>query len=181
MLIPCFAIMFNDLYSKIKLPLKTKQQRVNLVLSAWSGPLLVVFMTAIIIGSIWADFISIRMIMKELYQPPKDYSPVMEYLKTGYPDGNLLNDYEWGDYLLYGLNPPPKVFIDGRADMYGEKIFSDYGKMAQLEKETDELIDEYRIDWILFPKDHILVRYLGGCKGWKYLFRNDDVEILARE
>ena len=40
--------------------------------------------------------------------------------------GNLFNTYEYGGYLIYRFWPDRKVFIDGRADMYGDKFVTDY-------------------------------------------------------
>ena len=50
----------------------------------------------------------------------------------------MFNEYALGGYLLYALNPPPKVFIDGRADMYGEQILSDYRQNPIIEFRTRE-------------------------------------------
>ena len=143
--------------------------------------MLIILLLVTLTGSIWANFGGLREHIQTLFITPKKYLAVMEFLKSGYPDGNLLNDYEWGDYLLFGLDPPPKVFIDGRADMYGEEIFSNYQKMAGLERETDSLLDKYKIEWVLFPKDHILIRYLRDCKAWQPLYEDEFAEILLKK
>jgi len=180
LLIPCFAVLFKNLGSLLSFPSKTKTERHELALSHWSGPVAILFLALIIIGAAAIAPQGIRSIVSELYKPPKDYAPVMAYLRQGYPAGNLLNEYEWGDYLLYGLGTPPKVFIDGRADMYGPEIFSDYRKMVSLEAELEDLLNKYKIEWVLFPKDHLLIRHLRNCMGWQSVYVDQEVEIVTK-
>jgi hypothetical protein len=180
LLIPCFAILFKDLGSRLDFHCGTNQEKPELALSPWSGPITIILLAVIFIGAAGISPHRISKVVSEFYQPPKNYAPVMAYLRQGYPEGNLLNEYEWGDYLLYGLEHPPRVFIDGRADMYGPEIFSDYRKMSGLEIGFEEVLDKYRIEWVLFPKDHLLIRYLKNCMGWHSLYGDQEVEVLSK-
>jgi hypothetical protein len=92
----------------------------------------------------------------------------------------MFNKYSWGGYLIYAMDPPQKVFIDGRADMYGEEIFGDYQKIASLDKEAQELLDRYQIDWILFPTDSALVRFLKATQDWQETYSDGAASILVR-
>jgi hypothetical protein len=65
--------------------------------------------------------------------------------------------------------------------MYGKEIFSDYKKLVELDKVTNDLFIKYKIEWTLLPADHILNRYLKDCKGWKSLYLDDSAEILKRK
>ena len=57
--------------------------------------------------------------------PPIDDS--VDYLKATYKTGNVLNDYNWGGYLIYRMAPEFKVFIDGRTNiLYPLDFFEDY-------------------------------------------------------
>jgi hypothetical protein len=119
----------------------------------------------------WAD---------RLIPLPERFSPAaVAYLETNPPPGKLLNNDEWGDYLIYAMDPPPKLFLDGRLDMYGEKVLEDYSKIVTLEKEADKLLESYEIGWVLFPPGH-LTRYL-QAKGWQAVFQDDQVSILTRQ
>jgi hypothetical protein len=42
------------------------------------------------------------------------------------PPGELYNPYNWGGYLIWRLFPKRLVFIDGRADMYGDPFLLEY-------------------------------------------------------
>jgi hypothetical protein len=150
----------------------------QLQLSSVTGPLatLALFLVLTVFssrnGESWAA----------LFPLPEDYSPqAIEFLRHNLPAGKMFNEYSWGDYLLYALEPPPKVFIDGRADMYGEKIFGDYGKIAAVEEECEELLLAYGIDWIVFPPSRTLVRYLKATGNWEEVYLDDQTSILVRK
>lgn len=180
LLIPCFAMLFAEAGRFIRFSSRNGKGGVDLPLSPVSGPLVVVILTLGLTVAIWLDVPGVREQAQTRFHPAKKNFPaVIEFLKGGYPDGNLLNDYEWGDYLLFGLKTPPEVFIDGRADMYGEEVFSDYLKMTKLDKDMDELLKKYKIRWALFPKDHILVRHLRDCQGWKTAYIDESDTILT--
>jgi hypothetical protein len=181
LLAPCFACYFGELFSKRRLRRTKPANRDELILSPWTGPLATLSLLFLFIAFSATSHSGPLDRFEEKFRLPESYSQeALEFLSQGFPSGNLLNDYEWGDYLLYGLEAPPKVFIDGRADMYGEQIFSDYLKMARLEKETDSLIEKYQINWVIFPKDHLLVRHLRGCNDWDLLYEDNVVTVLNR-
>lgn len=187
LLTPCMALIVanSPIYRHVK---EWRQRRADstekhLNLSPWTGPLLtvvccIIFITAAAkLPPAWQPFLAGH------FSLPKDYSQgAIDYLReNGYPGKRLLNDYEWGDYLLYAFETPPKIFIDGRADMYGERIFSEYVAMADLSPQLDNLLVHYGIDWILFPSNHPLVRMINLRPDWRTLYRDDQATILARK
>lgn len=103
-----------------------------------------------------------------------------KYLNQTPQPGKMFNKYSWGGYLIYALNPAQKVFIDGRADMYGEGIFRDYQKIVSLDAEAEDLLKQYGIDWILFPTDTALVRYLKTTGKWEEVYIDEVASILVR-
>lgn len=49
------------------------------------------------------------------------------FMKRHRLEGNVLADFEWGEYLIWYLSPASKVFIDGRYDtVFSAKIIDDY-------------------------------------------------------
>ena len=92
----------------------------------------------------------------------------------------MYNEYSLGGYLLYDLKQTPKVFIDGRADMYGEQILSDYNAIKFSSSERDKLLEQYGIDWVVFEKDSALVADLKKTGQWQSTFTNDYYAVLTR-
>jgi hypothetical protein len=177
---PCLALFFERMFTRFRRSRRPTAD--DLVLSPWTGPLLILVLFASLMGIGQYGGVEIREKIQQHVQLPEDFSqPVIDFLKNGYPGERLLNEYAWGDYLLFFFEAPPKIFIDGRADMYGEEIFSDYLKITRLNKGTDELLEKYRIDWVLFPKDHILLRYLTERKGWQQVYSDEKIGILVKK
>jgi hypothetical protein len=77
------------------------------------------------------------------------------------------------------MDPPPKLFLDGRLDMYGEQILEDYSKIVMLDKDMDMLLDTYGIEWVLFPPG-TFTRYLKVTGSWQVLYHDDQVSVLER-
>jgi len=177
-LAPWTAMSIRDLFMNTKIQ-KPNEDEVSL--SSYSGPLLIVisflllFNLSIMQPVWWKNFTARSFTLSENYS-----QGAISYLKKhGYPGKHLLNEYSWGGFLLFSLEPPPKVFIDGRADMYGEKVFVDYGKLTYVKPDIDQILAKYSIDWILYPKDSDLIRYMSTNPEWEQVYSDNQVAILA--
>jgi hypothetical protein len=152
----------------------------ELSLSPVTGPLLVVALCCLLIGlgaSRWEPW---DRLSRAVIPPPEKFSSgVVAFLRTNPPQGNLFNNDEWGDYLIYAMDPPPDLFLDGRLDMYGEAILKDYMKIAEIDKEIEEVLNRYAIGWVLFPPSP-LTRYLRATGGWQEVYGDDQVAVLVR-
>jgi hypothetical protein len=82
--------------------------------------------------------------------------------------------------LIYQTQGKIPVFIDGFADKYGETIYRDYYRIARFEKDAEELLANYRIDWLLFPGEAPLVRYLLLTGRWEEAYRDNQASVLTR-
>ena len=165
-----------------RLPLKRKQASsgTELSLSTTSGPLATaaLFFLLMTLGSLhWAPWDRLSTVI--IPNPEKFSSGVVDFLGKNPQQENLFNDAEWGDYLIYAMEPPPKLFVDGRADMYGEEIYGDYAKIVQIDENTDALLDSYKIGWVLFPPSP-LTRYLKAKGVWQEVYGDDQVSVLVR-
>ena len=49
----------------------------------------------------------------------------VEFLRAHPESGAIYNDYGWGGYLIWKLYPQRKVYIDGRADVYGDAFMEE--------------------------------------------------------
>lgn len=107
-------------------------------------------------------------------------------LKSAEEHGELkpeagFNYDNWGGYLAYKLNT--RVFIDDRADFYGEPFYQEYGIVSQTLPGYEQILDKYKINWVLFPHESRLAAVLknnsnkwtvaGEDKG-SYLFKRKE-------
>jgi len=181
LLIPCIAMFFKEVADEISPQHKERTNRAELILSPYSGPVITVFLTIFFSGLIAWNVAGAREFATKHFPPAKEnFGDVVAFLEKGYPAGNLFNDDEWGDHLLYAFKQPPRVFIDGRADLYGEDIFTDHTKMSRYEKSAISLLDEYNIGWTLLQKDNTLNRFLKECRNWTSVYEDDKTEILTK-
>ena len=54
----------------------------------------------------------------------------VKFLKQEKINGNMFDNDEFGDYIIYAAWPEYRVFFDGRSDMYGVDIIKEYQKVA---------------------------------------------------
>lgn len=80
--------------------------------------------------------------------------------------GPVLNAYDFGGYLIY-IGVP--VFIDGRADMYGDALLERQVNALMLRDPADlqRLLNEYRIGWTLLPPGTPALALLDRMPGWR--------------
>lgn len=102
------------------------------------------------------------------------------YIETNRPAGRVLNEYSWGSFLIYRSRGELPVFIDGFAHKYGDKVYKDYYAVARVEERAEEVLDSYRVDWILFPTKAPLGRYLLSTGQWQQSYRDKQALILKR-
>ena len=116
------------------------------------------------------------------YQFDKETKPVAaaNFLRATPIAGRLFNEYEFGDYLIYSNWPGQRVFIDGRADMYGDQLLQDYYVVKRLQPGWQAVLDRYDIDWILFDTDSALVRALHRDRGWQLVHADGVASIFVR-
>jgi hypothetical protein len=88
----------------------------------------------------------------------------------------IFNAYEFGGYLI-GRGIP--TFIDGRAELYGERYVLDYFD-AVAARDIDRLtalLDDGRIDATLLPPHTPAAQLLDRMSGWRRLYA-DDIAIV---
>ena len=91
----------------------------------------------------------------------------------------VFNAYQFGGYLISRDIP---VFIDGRAELYGETFAMDVFKAVELKKldTLTRLLDAYKIDATLMVADAPAAQVLDHIKGWKRLYADNIAVIHVR-
>lgn len=94
-------------------------------------------------------------------------------------NGRMFNNYGWGGYLIYKGSPGYKVFIHGRTEVYGPKMMKEYLTVSRAQFGCMEILDKYKVDWVMFDADTPLCRLL-EAKGWEKVYSDQTAEILLR-
>lgn len=100
-------------------------------------------------------------------------------LKEGI-QGRIYNTYHYGGYLIQQLYPAQKVFIDGRADMYGDAFMKEAIEISGGKANWEKLFDKYRIDYVLVQRDEPLRQLLLMRGDYKLVYEDKADSILLK-
>ena len=101
------------------------------------------------------------------------------FLQSHPPAGPLFNDYDWGGYLIWKLYPTTAVFIDGRADLYGEQLLQQFAGTYQLKGPWQETLKTWRIQTVIVPPDAALATGLRRTAGWEVAYEDSQAVVFA--
>lgn len=104
----------------------------------------------------------------------------VRFLLTEKINGNMFNNDEFGDYVIYSSYPQYKVFIDGRSDMYGSKQLKEYFSVINFEQGWEEILEKYKIDWILYNSDAMFTRHLLKNNDWRLIYADSTSSIFVK-
>ena len=85
-----------------------------------------------------------------------------------------------GGYLIYTTFPEQHVFIDGRPDMYGQRILDDYMLATSLRPGWRQLLDSYDVRLVLVDKDGPLSVQLAHDPDWTELYTGNVERLFGR-
>jgi len=91
----------------------------------------------------------------------------------------IFNDYQFGGFLIANHVP---TFIDGRAELYGEKFAMNYIRTVEgrsLDQLTG-LLDDFQVDATLLAPDRPAAQLLDHMPGWTRLYADDIAVIHVR-
>ena len=105
----------------------------------------------------------------------------VEFLKKETLHGNMFDNDEFGDYIIYAAWPQYKVFFDGRSDMYGTDIAKEYLKVIVFEQEWEKTIEKYDITWIIYNANSVFSRFLLQNDDWKLIYADKVANIFLKD
>ena len=102
----------------------------------------------------------------------------MSWVREHKPAGPIFNSFNWGGYLIWAL-PEYPVFIDGRADLYGNELMSEFGEVLNGSDRGMALLDKWQIKLVFLEPDWPVVKQL-PASGWQLLYKDSKTVILGR-
>ena len=100
------------------------------------------------------------------------------FLQT-HPPGRIFNHYDWGGYLVWRLYPSTPVFIDGRADLYGEKFMDQFAETYRFKGTWQQTLQNWNIDTVLVPVDSALATGLRNSAGWSISYEDTQAIVFT--
>jgi hypothetical protein len=92
----------------------------------------------------------------------------------------LLNHYNWGGYFIWKLYPAYRVYIDGRADVYGDDFMSQFAATYYVSDNWTKQLQELSIRTVVLPPDAPLVTALRSKSEWKQVYEDVQATVLTR-
>jgi hypothetical protein len=104
----------------------------------------------------------------------------VEFLKTQNLQGNMFNEYDFGTYIIYSAYPQYKVFIDGRAEMYGPERFKDYYRIQKVRPGWEKILEKYNVNFMIINNDSTLSKFLLADNNWKLIYSDAVSDIFIK-
>jgi hypothetical protein len=138
-------------------------------------------------GYFWPAFSTLLIVALALrgvigYQFNNKTFPVaaVEFLKRETITGNMFNNDEFGDYMIFAVWPKYRVFMDGRSDMYGERFGTPYLQIANVQPGWKEILKKYNISWIIFQTHSALTAALRDQRNWHPIYSDEVATIFVK-
>ncbi len=95
--------------------------------------------------------------------------------------GNILANFGWGQYVIWHLSPPSKVYIDGRYDtVYPANVIDNYVSFHFALAGAKEFLASGSHDFVLLSPENKALRIATVETGWKELYRDNSCVLLGR-
>lgn len=95
-------------------------------------------------------------------------------------NGRLLNNYDWGGYLIFHLYPKYRVSMDGRADVHHRHMRRDIQALEHLSPRWKGRVRELDPDVILWRSDDPLAVVLRTDPDWRILYQDKKAVVFGR-
>jgi hypothetical protein len=95
--------------------------------------------------------------------------------------GNILDDFDWGSYLIFHCAPRSRVFIDGRAELvYSNHLIDEYVGFLEGGPGSEEILLAYPSDFILIKPETRAYQIVIADPRWKLIYRDATSALFSR-
>ncbi|MEA2625105.1 MAG: hypothetical protein QOD06_1150, partial [Candidatus Binatota bacterium] len=92
----------------------------------------------------------------------------------------LFDHFDWGGFLIFRLFPANLVSIDGRTQVYGERILGEYLETQELGRGWRRFLEESRPDLVVWPAGSALAAMLRLDPEWQVAFEDEVAVVYER-
>jgi hypothetical protein len=109
---------------------------------------------------------------------PRSPVTALAHLPPELRQARVLNDYSFSGYLIWtGF----KVFIDSRADFYGDSFVKNYADIASADRGAlAASLTRYDARWTIFARDSVMAKFMDTMPGWRRLFSDKLATVHIR-
>jgi len=103
----------------------------------------------------------------------------VDYMQAHRLPQPIFNDYAWGGYLIWRLYPDYPVFIDGRADVFGEKLVEQFIEVHDAKPRWRELLQQFGTQTVLVERDSAIASLLTNDGRWQKVFEDKQAVVFV--
>jgi len=111
------------------------------------------------------------------------YYPVsaVKYIRSAGIKGNMLTEFDWGEYIIWELSGNCRVAIDGRYEtVYPEHVSREYFEFAAGGPDLRKYLNKYPHDLILLQHDNYICEIIRKQSDWKQIYIDADSVLFMR-
>lgn len=105
----------------------------------------------------------------------------VDYIRNTKKTGPIMNDWEYGSYLLYSLKNP--ILVDARNIIYHQQDYIEYAKVLEGEDSWIDGVNKYRFEFILLDKKirQNLIKKIKASDEWELALENANTILFQRK
>jgi len=103
------------------------------------------------------------------------------FLRSGDYPRRMFVFYDWGGYAIWNLYPKYRVFVDGRADLYGDDLMrQSIRTVMELRTGWQDVLDNWKMEAVLVPPSCAVAQALLLDPNWHAAFSDSKAIIMVR-
>ena len=103
------------------------------------------------------------------------------WLKTHPRTGHMLNEFDWGGYLLLELWPKYQIFMDGHTHIYGEALTREYEQIVTQTDGWQNILGKYDVQWVIIRVNTSLAKALSSSSDWETAYQDQTAIIFVHK
>jgi len=106
----------------------------------------------------------------------------VSFIAAHQPPAPILAHYNWGGYFIWKLYPQYRVYIDGRADLYGDAFMDNLATAYYLKGEAwRTLLSTWGIRTVVLPPDAPVVTALRTLTDWQETHADSQAVVFVKK
>lgn len=137
---------------------------------------------AVLLIAFAVGLMNVRQVMaRQAYTEAQGFpSAAVEFMRAQATPAPIFNCYDWGGYLIWKLYPERRVYIDGRADVYGDAFIEEYLGTSKGEGDWRAPLKRFEIRTVIIRTNSPLANLLEREEGWSKAYEDRQAVIFLR-
>jgi hypothetical protein len=158
------------------LRMDSKQLRMTPAKSSFNALLLAGFL---VFTAVRLRYVSHHQVESEVKELP---AAAVSFIASHRPPAPMLNHYNWGGYFIWRLYPEYRVYIDGRADLYGDAFLDDLATTYYMKGDSwRSPFEKWGIRTVVLPPDAPLITALEALPDWETIYADSQAVVLTKK